>query len=119
MAPSRKWFTAEVIDLPATTISQALVTRSGVLFGWSFKETTGSAPAAVSLDDGSSHNTQGIVAITLLANESTRDIWGFPGIWVNSGIYVQILSGSITGKIYFQALSEDELVAIYDRVAAQ
>jgi hypothetical protein len=115
MRPSRKWFAAEIIDMPTTTASVSLITRSGVLYGWSFKETTGSAAASLALVDGTAENTQGIVSINLLANESTRDLGGQPGIWVNSGVYCHVLSGSVSGKIYFQALSDDEILAILDR----
>lgn len=115
MRPSRKWFASEIVDIPTTTASQPFITRSGVLYGWAFSETTGTNPASLSLVDGSTDNGQGIVPITLLANETTRDIFGYPGIWCNAGVFLHVKSGSVTGKIYYQALSEDEILAILDR----
>lgn len=110
MPPSRKWFAAESIRFSATTTDVSLITRPGVLYGWSFEETTAAAGAKFELDDGSSSNAQGIVSITLLANESTRDLMGRPGIWCDGGIFVHMFSGSIRGNIYYQSLTDDEII---------
>lgn len=112
MRPSRKWFAADAIRIAATTTDQLFIGRSGVLYGWAFEETTAAAGAKFALVDGSSANGQDLVSITLLANESTRDIWGRPGIWVDSGVFLHMFSGSVRGNIYFQTLSEAEALAI-------
>lgn len=72
------------------------------VIGWAIKETTGSVGATFTLWDGV--NTEGtvIVPITLSANESTRDRSGPPGIQcVSGGLYLQVISGSISGVVYW------------------
>lgn len=72
------------------------------LIGWAFAETTGANGAALRIWDGV--NTEGSVMtrINLAANESTRDRSGPPGIMcVSGGLYLQIISGSVEGVIYW------------------
>lgn len=72
------------------------------LVGWSLAETTGATGASLRIWDGV--NTQGsvMVRINLSANESTRDRSGPPGIQcVSGGLYLQIISGSVEGVIYW------------------
>lgn len=115
MVASRKWVGAEHINFAATTQSLPVVTRQGLLFGWSFEESTGGAVAQLELIDGSSDNGNRIVPITLLANQSTRDIWGYPGIWCDSGVFCSVLAGSVSGTIFYKPLTPDEIVALVDQ----
>lgn len=72
------------------------------LIGWALAETSGLNTATLRIWDGV--NTEGsvMVRINLAANESTRDRSGPPGIQcVSGGLYLQIVSGSVEGVIYW------------------
>ena len=72
------------------------------LLGWAIAETTGTATAGFRLHDGIGTGGGVLVRINLAANESTRDRGGPPGIWVvNGSIYLEVLSGSIEGVIFW------------------
>lgn len=114
MRLSRKFFAADKINFLTGTASAAMISRSGIIYGWAFEETTGAATAQLELIDGDSNNGDRIVPITLLANESTRDVFGQPGIWCDRGVYCRVLSGSIRGTVYYQSLTEDEIIALLD-----
>lgn len=111
------WYPVHPIHVTTTTVDAQFITRSGRLYGWAFEETTGASPALVSLIDGSSAAGQVIVNVSLLANESTRDVWGKPGIGIRNGVYLRVFSGSVRVTIYFLGLSDDEIAyqAGYER----
>ena len=72
------------------------------LLGWSFAETTALAGASFRLHDGFGTSDQVLVRINLSSNESTRDRSAPPGITVTSGaIFLEILSGSVEGVLYW------------------
>lgn len=104
------WYPILAINIPATSTDLAFVTRGGRLFGWAVEESTGSATAKLELMDGTSNNGQRIVPITLLANESTRDVWGKPGVLIQTGVWLHLVAGSVRGTIYFLPLSEEEIL---------
>lgn len=114
MRLSRKWYAAEAIPLAATAASQQIITRQGILFGYSFVETTGAAVASLALVDGSSNNGKTTVPINLLAAQSTRDFWGYPGVWCDNGVWLQMNSGTVSGVIYFLPLTETEVEFLLD-----
>lgn len=104
------WWPIKPIHIAATTTDQQFITRGGRLFGWSFEETTASAGATCSLIDGTTSGGQTIVPISLIANQSTRDIWGKPGIEVGNGVLLHMFAGSVRATIYFLGLSEEEII---------
>lgn len=108
MTYSRKWMAAQRINFLTGTASLAMISSQGLLFGWSWEETTGLAVAQLELIDGDSNNGDRIVPITLLANESTRDIWGWPGIWCDRGLFCRVVAGSIRGTVYYKSMTNDE-----------
>lgn len=119
MGYSRKWWAAEKINFLTSTQSSALISRQGVLFGWAWEETTAAAVAQLELIDGDSNNGDRIVPITLLANESTRDVWGSPGIWCDRGVFVRVVAGSIRGTIFYKALTDQEADVFLSNQGAQ
>lgn len=108
MGYNRKWLAAQKINFLTGTASLAMITSQGVIYGWAFEETTGLAVAQIELIDGSSDNGDRIVPITLLANESTRDIWGWPGIWCDRGVFCRVVAGSVRGTIYYKSMTDEE-----------
>ena len=71
-----------------------------LLFGWSLRESTGAAPAQLDVYDGADATGQPVATITLIANESTRDYPGLPGITCRRGLYVNAVAGSVAGVVW-------------------
>lgn len=81
--------------------------RSGVvlggpllLFGWSLRESTGTAPAQLDVYDGADATGQLVATITLIANESTRDYPSMPGVLCRRGLFVNAVAGSVAGVLW-------------------
>lgn len=91
---------ATPVSIPVTTTSQNVETRSVRLMGYSFKESTGAATAQIAILDGGSVAGSPVVFIDLIANESTRDWFGPGGILIKSGLFLQVIAGSVTGVIW-------------------
>jgi len=70
------------------------------LYGWSIAETTGAATASLNLRDGGDANSPKIALVNLLAAESTRDWFSGPGLWCQTGVFVDWISGSIDLTLY-------------------
>lgn len=70
------------------------------LYGWAVLETTGAAGALIELFDGSDVNSPSIVPIALKAGESSRDWLGAPGITLDRGLFVSVLSGTVRGSVW-------------------
>jgi hypothetical protein len=88
--------------IPIGPTTQDVVVASGLTLvtGWSFAESTGSAPAEIVLFDGSSPSGAFIAIITLNANESTRDLIPEPFLAAMSGLYLEVQSGAVVGSIW-------------------
>jgi hypothetical protein len=71
-----------------------------LVVGWSFKETTGTAPAECWLIDGNDANGQPFAFITLLAGQSVRDVVNDFGLNITTGIFVRVVSGSVQGSVW-------------------
>lgn len=91
---------ARSIPCPVTTASRVLATGLWIVTGWSFKETTGAAPATLELYDGRNINSTFVAAINLAAGESTRDLLAGNGLACEVGIFVARLTGSIKGAVW-------------------
>lgn len=105
-----EWWAPTPINVAATTTDLGFVSREGRLYGWAFEETTGAATAQFELVDGSSNSGDRIVPITLLANESTRDVFGQPGIRVRRGVWLHMISGSVRATIFYLGLTDTEIL---------
>lgn len=95
---------AQVLPFTTTTVDVNLYVGAAVLAGWSWVETTGLNNATVNLLDGPAGPL--IVPVTLAPNESTRDPLPFPGIYVRTGLYVQVTLGSVAGSLWFAPAPE-------------
>lgn len=69
-----------------------------ILHGWSWKNPDLAARADVELTDGPTG--QLIVPVTLSPGQSTRDWLSGTGIYVNVGLHVRVLSGTVTGALW-------------------
>lgn len=89
--------------LPAAG-SQSLVSLQTLVGGWSFKEVTGSAPAEIQIFDGNNNQTVPYAFITLNAGQSMRDFCPTPGLFFRQGLFVQLVSGVVTGSVWVRLL---------------
>lgn len=91
---------AEAIPISDRTTDLQVISGLALITGWSFIEMTGAATAQVNLYDGTSANGALIAAISLIANESTRDLIPAPFVAAMSGVYLEVLTGEIMGSLW-------------------
>lgn len=84
-----------------TTASVDVVTVQGILVGWAAVESTGTASASFDLMDGADDSGSLLVPVTVQAGQSTSDDFTSWGVWVQRGVRVKMLSGSVRGAVYF------------------
>jgi hypothetical protein len=77
-----------------------LVQRPGKYYGFSVAEESGSAGAKIKIYDSSSASGKILDVVTLAANESAREFYSID-VQVDTGIYVQVVSGSVAGSVRF------------------
>lgn len=88
------------VAIPVTTTDQEVQGRGGIVTGWSFKETTGAATAEVWIVNGNNATGVPIAFITLLANQSVRDVLADNGVLCDLGLFVHVVSGSVQGSVW-------------------
>lgn len=86
--------------IDTTTSDVQVLGGAAFLHGWSLEETTGSAGASVVLRDGTGTDGVFIVGITLLPGESTRDWLAGAGIGVRTGLFLEVVAGSVEGAAW-------------------
>lgn len=67
--------------------------------GFTVEETTGGAPAVVRIYDGTSNAGLLIESIALAAGESASDWLADGGLRCATGIYVDVVSGTVNGSV--------------------
>lgn len=103
------WHPVETIPLALPAVSGQITQRPCRLYGFGFTEITGAVNAAVQLLDGGNSGGALITDVALVPAESTRDWYGRPGILVQSGLFLNVLSGSIRGSVWALLLTEEEI----------
>lgn len=103
------------LNLPST--SRQLVNTSGCLTVHATRETSGSSSAVYRLWDGSSAAGTLILPVALAASESTRDDFREHHLVFKTGLYVELVSGTIEGSI--SVLVEHECERMYHAILAQ
>lgn len=92
---------ADITPEPSTKSQVLVATGAHVLFGWALTEPNLGA-AKVIIRDGENKEGKFIAAITLNQNESTRDYFA-GSIYLESGkIYLEVISGSIEGSVFWE-----------------
>lgn len=71
-----------------------------IVYGWSLKESTGTAAAELDLIDGTDATGLNLVPITLTAGQSTRDWLGPQGLHFRNGLFPRVASGAIVGSVW-------------------
>lgn len=95
---------ANIGAFPISGSSQAVVaasaTRDVGYFGFSLRETAGSA-AVVRIRAAGVITGDILDTVSLLGNESAREWYGPQGIKSRAGLYVEIVSGTVEGSIRY------------------
>lgn len=103
---------AQVLPVAATSTSVDVFEGAAILHGWSWRETTDLTRAEVELRDGAGGPS--IVTITLDAGESTRDWLSGAGIYVRTGLYVAVTSGTVKASLWALPLASTDLAEPVD-----
>lgn len=90
------------IAVPTTTQDVQLTNRDSIVTGWSFRETTGAAGAILRIVDGKDANGQLVAAISLSSGTAQVVSLAPGGLAVSVGIYIDLVSGSIEGAVWYR-----------------
>lgn len=88
------------IDLGTLAASVQAFGRGIILHGWSVLESTGSAGAKLRIRDGGSVAGSVVARIGLASGASSALLSDDLGIRITSGLYVEIVSGSVEVTLY-------------------
>jgi len=91
---------ARNLPVAATTTDVIVSTNPERITGWSFRETTGTAPAELQLVDGQSVSADVIAEITLTPGQSIRDMAGSWCLQTDRGITVHMITGTVRGSVW-------------------
>lgn len=89
-------------DFATTTTSFQSFSLQVFLCGFSLIETTGTATAEIDLWNGFNASSELVAVIALNPGQSMRDWYGFMGLYLDTGLYCQIVSGSVRGSVYLR-----------------
>lgn len=106
---------ARTIAVATRTTDTLLIGGAGIITGWSWVEPTNAAGAAFDLYDGQNATGTLLASITLLQNESTRDLIAGAGLEFRQGLYLDILSGSVKGAVWIvtaESVTEDNVLTV-------
>ncbi len=87
---------------PISNLTTRLIAGgSGILRGWSVRETSSAAGAVFQVFDGTDANGQLAASVALKPGESTRDWFSEEGVKIESGLFLNVVSGVMEGAVYF------------------
>lgn len=90
------------VTVASASATQTPITMVCLLCGWSFRETSGGAAAAVELRTGDA-TTGAILGEVGLASAGTSTQWlGDEGVLAEAGVVVSRLSGAYIGTLYIR-----------------
>lgn len=73
-------------------------------YGFSFRETSGSASATVRIYDGDTAAGALLDSVQLSAGESAREFYA-TGVRAQDGIYVDVVSGAVEGSVRVESVA--------------
>jgi hypothetical protein len=83
--------------------SQLVASSAGRLVGWSLRESTGGAPATVTLYSGRDTGGDVVAVVQLDAGKSSNHGTPAPGVSFGDGLWCQV-TGAVVGSLYFGAV---------------
>jgi hypothetical protein len=84
---------------PASATGQ-VTGGEAMIVGWSFRETTGTVAATIEIFDGGDAGGQLVASISLAPGQSVRDLTGVIPVLVRSGLFLNLVSGTIRGSMW-------------------
>lgn len=91
---------ARVIPVGVTTAGLLLMGPRAILYGWTFRETTGTAAAEVRIRNGQSASGVLAASIGLAEGASVSQGAADPGMLMDGGVYLEVVSGSVEGSVF-------------------
>lgn len=88
------------VPIPTTTTDKALITRPCLLVGWSLRETTGAAVASAEFDAAPSSGGPTVGEQSLASAGSGSQHLCNEGVLCEGGVFLHVVSGSVTGVVY-------------------
>lgn len=90
------------VKIPVSAAPAMVAPLAGALRlgGWSFLETTGAATALVELWDGGQTGGETVAVIELLAGATDGRTCPGLGLYIDSGLTVAVLAGSVRGSVW-------------------
>lgn len=98
------------IDAPFS--DRQLYGRMCRVHGFAVAETTGAATASFTLRNGSGTGGVAAVPVNLAASESAREWWGESGVMFDDGVFLDTVSGSVTGSVWISEEASDVSIAV-------
>lgn len=91
--------------MPQTNVtgSGQVVAGRAIYRGFSISETSGNATARVRIYDGTSATGTILEELSLTANQSAREYYADVRLVAGTGIYLQLVSGTISGSVRWDA----------------
>lgn len=81
---------------------EPITQRFAELMGYSMIESTGAAAATVNIYNGADASGQLVATIALASGASTTKHFGDLGVECDTGLYVDVATGSVKGSIWFR-----------------
>lgn len=105
MADQARWELLQAAPTVALAVSSAagssrLVGQGCILVGWSIRETSGAAAAALTLYNGSDQTTQLVAGIGIVSGGSVVEGVGADGPFCDQGLFVHQESGAWSGAVW-------------------
>ncbi len=91
---------ARAIQIPTTTADQVVLGPRAIMYGWTLRETTGSAAAVARLHNGQDSTGPIAASIGLVAGGSEIQGPAGPGVLMDAGVYLEVVSGSVEGSVF-------------------
>lgn len=101
----RRYINAVTVDNPLST--RKLYGRPCRFHGAGLRETTGTANALVIFHNGESASDPASLPFAFSPGQTIRDWFGESGIWFDDGVFIEVVSGSITGCVFLSELAAD------------
>lgn len=109
---------AEHVNLPFTGASGRLVSGRGSITVINFAETSGAAAAKLQLFDGQDANGVSLPYISLVASGTRLDGFARGQLTFSRGLYVNVISGTVSGMVAVELLPTDAEWAALEAVLA-
>lgn len=92
-----------IVDAVPVSASTQVAGTPKAYVGFSLRETSGTVGAVVRIYDNTTASGTELDTVSLLAGETAREWYPSDGIRTRVGVYVQVVSGAVSGSIRVEA----------------